>query len=134
MQDSFTEFLTYTNSQHDVSLVLAKDEAEKSEMVNILKQNQFQEATSITQLLQASTQPSKIFYQLNELPSALYNFIFQYPTGQLQIFNPETNSQEIVTPIYNEVSIILVTTHDALEKIESTGFFIRDKVGLTYQS
>jgi hypothetical protein len=133
MNEDLAKFLTYTDSQREPSLVLVTDDNELAECKKILIEQQFKQVMTLAELVDATTHPSKTFYILSEMTPALYDFIYLYPRGQIQIYDPESNKQLIVTPIYTNVSLILLTTHALLEQIDKTRLSIRDKVGLVYQ-
>jgi len=134
MASDFREFLTFTSSQKEVSLVLAKDETVQNDLVQILYQQGFHQIHTVSELLKIIAAPTKVFYLVqNELPVDIYEFIQQYPTRHISIYDKATKKFVASRPIYKDVAVILVVTKDNLEKIHSQNFTLFDKVGLTYQ-
>ena len=129
-----TNFLKYTPSQKEVSLVIAKNEEELKEFEEILDKHHYKKAIHVSQLLLYIDSPSKLYFHINsEMPKELYDFVLQYPTGQVEIFDTRKMSSTTVTPVYNDVSIILLITKERLSQIQKGELQILSNVGLTYQ-
>lgn len=134
-QNSFNEFLKYTLSQKEVSLAIAQDEAELNKFVEILQSHGFRQTIDTTELFKYVTIPSKVFFiARGNLPKDIYDFIVQYPTGQIEIFDKRNLKSKIVTPVYNGVSVVLLITKSSLKQIQEAEFQILNHVGVTYQS
>lgn len=134
IQDTFQDFLLYTNSQNQISLALAQDEAEKNDFARILIEHHFQNITDVPALLHAIEKPSKIFYLMSEnSPKEMYEFMDRYPTGHIGIYERSLQKMVVGNPIYKNVSICFVITKQTIEKIHQLGYTVLDKVGLTYQ-
>jgi hypothetical protein len=136
MQKSFTDFLEYTLSQKEVSLAIAKDEVELKELIKNLEENSFRQATDASDLLEYITNPSsRVFFVVKEqLPKDLYDFIIQYPTGQVEIYDKFNLKSKLTIPVYDGVSVVFLITKKALKKSQELGFPILRQVGITYQS
>lgn len=133
--NNFIDFLTVTNSQKEISLILAKDEAECEHFVTRLEDTGFRQAIDTTELFKHSTTPSKAFVVVkHSISKDLYDFLVQYSTGQIAIYDKNTLKFVAIDPIYKGVSIVFVMTHEALRKTQKSGFSILENVGLTYQS
>lgn len=133
-ESKFTNFLKYTSSQKEVSLVVAKNEAELKEFEEILDKHRYKKAVHVSQLLLNIDSPSKIYFHINsEIPKELYDFVLQYPTGQVEIFDTKKMSSAISIPTYQDVSIILLVTKERLLQIQKGELQILSMVGLTYQ-
>lgn len=134
-QDTLQQFLHYTDSQKNVSLILANDKAEQRAFLKILTQEGFQKVDTISRLLKETMQVSKVFYVIRDaLPNQFYDFIVQYSTRHMTIYDYTQRKFLVANPIYTNVSIVFVVTKDMLKKIHEEGFSLLDKVGLTYQS
>ncbi len=132
---SFTDFLKYTSSQKEVSLAIAKDEIELQQLIKGLEADNFRQATDTADLFKHITKPSKVFVVVKDkLSKDLYDFIIQYPTGQIEIYDKFNLKSQLVTPVYGKVSVVFVITKDALKKTEELGHQILEHVGVTYQS
>jgi len=135
MPNTFNDFLKYTSSQKEVSLAIAKDDTELSELVTTLEGQQFRQAVDASDLFKQITQPGKVFFVVKEtLPKDMYDFVVQYPTGQIEIYDKFNLKSQTVTPSYKDVSVIFIMTKGALTKTQESGFRILEQVGITYQS
>lgn len=134
-QNSFNEFLKYTLSQKEVSLAMAQDDAELNRFVEILQSNRFRQAIDTTELFKYITTLSKVFFIVRgSLEKDVYDFIVQYPTGQIEIFDKQSLKSRIATPVYDGVSVIFLITKPVLRQIQKTGLQMLNYVGVTYQS
>jgi len=136
VQKSFTDFLEHSFSQKEVSLAVAKDEVELKELVKNLEVSGFRQATDTSGLFKRIANPSsKVFFVAKEsLSKDIYDFILQYPTGQVEIYDKVNLKSQLAIPIYDGVSIVLLITKEALRKSRELGFQILRQVGITYQS
>ncbi len=131
---SFSEFLQYTLSQKEVSFVLAADEAEQKSFIATLQAQAFRQVNDVTALIAACKIPSKVFYVIDgTLPQSTYEFIAQYPTGHLSIFDKTTGAFQSVTPAYTDVAIVFITTKSTQKELVQKGITLLDKVGMVYQ-
>ena len=63
-----------------------------------------------------------------------YDFLVQYPTGQIEIFDNSTMESKTISPDYaNSCKIFLVLKED-LNKLQEKGWDILANTGLAYQS
>ncbi len=134
MYDTLKDFLQKINSQKEVSLIIAKD-SEFEEIVKTLRSFKFKDVTGIPDLLKKIEKPSKIFLCLKKVfPKEVYDFITQYPTGQIEIYDNHNTEPYVATPIYKGVSIVIVTDPSALDSAKDLGFSVLNTVGLIYRS
>lgn len=133
--NSISDFINYTKSQQEVSLVIAKDTKELDDFVQVLADHDFRQAIDTSELFKRITAPSKVYYVVRDsLPKKIYDFIVQYPTGQIEIFDKEAKKSEIVSPLYKDVSVVILVTKESLSNIQKGGFRLLENVGITYQS
>ena len=86
-------------------------------------------------LIDCVTRPSKIFFLVeNEFSKDLYDFVVQYSSGQIEIYDKTNLQSQIVTPIYNDVAIVIVVKKEILQKAQTSGLNILENIGLTYQN
>jgi len=135
MQKSFTDFLKHAPSQKEVSLAITKDKTELQELVKSLEKDGFRQATDVLDLFKRIAKPSsKVFFVAKELlPKDVYDFMIQYPTGQIEIYDKFNLKSKLVTPVYDGVSVIFVMTKKSLRKSQELGYRILEQVGITYQ-
>lgn len=135
MQKTFTDFLKYASSQKEVSLAIAKDETELQQFIKSLEEDNFRQATDTSDLFKHITQPSKVFAIFNEkLAKDLYDFMIQYSTGQVEIYDKFNLKSQLATPVYDKVSVVFIITKDVLKKMQESGYQILEHAGITYQS
>lgn len=135
MANSFNDFIKFTSSQKEISLVIAKDETELSGFVKILEDEGFNQTLDALDLFKYIATPSKVFFVVKEtLSKDMYDFMVQYPTGQVEIYDKFNLKSQTVIPIYKDVSIIFIITKETLKKTQELGFRILEQVGITYQS
>jgi hypothetical protein len=135
MQKSFRDFLKYTPSRKEVSLVIAKDKTELRDLVKKLEKDDFRQAADVLDLFKHIVKPSsKVFFVTEEsLPKDMYDFMIQYPTGQVEVYDKFNLKSKLVVPVYDKVSVIFVVTKKSLGKSQESGYRILEQVGITYQ-
>lgn len=132
---SFADFITYTFSQKEVSLAIAKDNQELSEFVTHLEEEEFRQAVDALELLEKVGHASKTFLIVRDkLTKDVYDFIVQYPSGQVEIYDKHKLKSRVLSPIYKDVSVVIIATREALQNAEKEGFQILSNIGMTYQS
>ncbi len=135
MINTFGDFLKFANSQKEVSLAIAKDEAGLALLASKLEEHKFRQAVDTSDLFKQITQSSKSFFVAKDsLPKDMYDFALQYPTGQIEIYDKFNLKSQTVIPCYKDVSVIFLTTKDTLKKAQEAGFILLEQVGITYQS
>jgi hypothetical protein len=135
MTNTFDDFLKFTSSQKEVSLAIADDSTELSNFVKTLENKDFRQAVDAPDLFKQIVQPSsKVFFVVKEsLPKDMYDFIVQYPTGQVEIYDDFNLKSKLAVPVYDKVSVIFLITKEALKKSQELGFQVLDQVGITYR-
>lgn len=134
-KNNFVEFLKHIISQKETSLAIAKDESELKKFIGFLESEGFRQAIDTTELFKHSTAPSKAYFIVKDnLSKDIYDFIVQYPTGQVEIYDKQKLKSQIISPIYKDVAILFVITKDTLKKVQESGFSLLEQVGMAYQS
>ena len=132
--NSFQDFLKHTLSQKEISLVIAQDETELKALRETLLMQGYQQVIDGSELVSLVSTPTKAFYQIEyTLPKVVYDFLLQYPTGQIEQCDRNLHKSTIVTPIYEDSAFLLLTTKEMLSKAEQNGFQVLPSAGLTYQ-
>ena len=133
--NEFQKFLEYTLSQKDISLIIAKDNEELKEFVLELKNDGYKYLKGIWEVMDFAKNDGKGCFAMDDsLEKDLYDFIAQYPTGQVEIWDQAKNDFRVLNPKYEGVSLVFLISKQDLENIKKQGFEILSKVGLTYQS
>lgn len=135
MANPFNNFIKFISSQKEISLVVAKDEVELSGFVKILEDEGFNQTLDTLDLFKFINTPSKVFFVIKEtLSKDMYDFMVQYPTGQVEIYDKFNLKSQTVIPTYKDVSIIFIITKETLKKTQESGFHVLEQVGMTYQN
>jgi len=135
MVNTFDNFVKFTFSQKEVSLVIAKDKIELANFVKTLESKDFKQVTDISDLFKDIIKPAKIFLVTKDILSKdMYDFVAQYPTGQVEIYDKFNLKSQMVIPTYQGVSIIFIITRESLGKTQASGFRLLEQVGISYQS
>ncbi len=133
--NDFNDFLKFSNSQKEVSLMIAKDEEQLSEYRQKLDLSYYKQASELSHLLSNIDSPRKMYLVVkDELSKDLYDFILQYPTGQIEIFDKEKRKPVVAHPSYRDVSLVILLTKKTLDDAQRKDFSILENVGLAYQS
>ena len=134
----FNQFLSRSHQAKEVSLAIAQDEKELKQFQEILDKKNFKQANNIFELLDnIKSNPINYFIAAKEHVKSkkeIYDFIIQYPTGQIEIFNPATMQSQIANPDYQKLTTIILITKEDLAEFRKENFDILSNVGLTYQS
>lgn len=132
--NSLDDFLKHTLSQKEVSLVIARDETELERFREILEKHEFRQAVDTTELFKYIMSPSKVYFTpRHNMSKNVYDFVVQYSTGQVEIFNADRMKSEVKMPIYKDVSVVLLLTAETLKNTQKE-FPVLETVGITYQS
>ena len=133
--NTFSDFLKVVPSQKEVSLVIAKDQVELQTLRKMLDQNGYTQIVDRPEFLKYVSSPSKTYFLVQEnLPKRIYDFVLQYPSGQIEVFDKDKMESTIINPVYKDVSVLILVTKDALAKIQQTGFQVLENTGMAYQS
>ena len=131
--NSLNNFLKYTLSQKEVSLVIAKNEEELAHFKKVLEKNYFKKATGLLTLISNIDEPKKLYFVLADISKDLYDFLLQYPSGQIEVFDSQKMKSTIINPIYKGFSVVFLIKKESLTEIQKGEFPLLELVGLTYQ-
>ena len=131
---SLSDYLQYVPSQKEVQLIIANQHHEIAAIKDELYTNGFSESFSYSDLLKQSTIGEKTFLILDStLPKEIYDFVVQYPTGRIQIFDKTQGISRVVAPKYDDSACVLVLSEQTLRTVQESGFDLLSHVGLTYR-
>jgi len=129
--DNLEEFLNILEGQKDVGLILTRNESEMSGFIRFFEDSGFQTSKNVFDFFGFQ----KMYLILDEnLPKDFYDFLTQYPTGQVEIFDKGTNQPKVFSPDYQNQVFVLVATEESLVKLKEKGFEIMDKVGPVFRN
>ncbi len=129
------EYLNFVKSQKEVGFMIAKNKQELKEFKKELNSTSFIKSNNISQLGENLKTLGKNYLVLegDDLKS-VYDFLIQYPTGQIEIFNKQSMKSEIIIPDYIKNTTVFLVTKKYLSKIKEEGYDLLSYAGLTYQS
>lgn len=134
MEDTFEDFLLKTESQKEVSLVIVQEDQDIEEIIEVLEKFQYKNMVNLPSLLKEIERPSRVCVFLEKVfPRKLYDFISQYPTGNIEVYDNETSGSQVAFPLYDGVSIVVVAKQSALDYAKRLGYSVLEKVGLTFR-
>ncbi|MEI6627042.1 MAG: hypothetical protein WCL61_00400 [bacterium] len=130
-EKSLEDFLGVAVGAKEASLIIAQDEKELEFFAKIMQKHYFEQAQQIVDLF---TTAKNYFVVGPTISKDVYDFVTQYPTGQIEIFNNQTMSSQLLSPDYSVSALILLVTKEDLQELQQKGCDLLAMVGLTYQS
>lgn len=131
LQKSITQFLDATNGAREVSLIVIDKQEDQDEFIRLLHDYNFKQCDPNSILRSLDSEKSFVLLP-RDFNKELYDFIVQYPSGQIQYLDNKSFQTKIVDIDYKGRSCILITTNDTLQAWADAGFLVRNKVGLVY--
>lgn len=120
------DFLKIISMSHEIGMIIAKNQENIDNTSKILEDNGFEQQQKVMGFFDVS----KSYFIVNPLhPKEIYDFVTQYQTGQVEVFDKEEVSSKVFSPEYEDLSIILLITEDDLNKLETNNFSILSSVG-----
>lgn len=130
-KESFNQFLNVASGQKEVSLVITKNQKEQDDFVKILSENGFKKSDAVYELLENT---KTYFVAGQKIDKNIYDFIAQYPTGQVEVFDKNTMKSNIYTPEYKGKAVIIVALKNNLKKLQKNNFDLLALTGPAYQA
>jgi len=125
------EFLAIMTGSKEIGLVIARDDKELEDFSRSMDGEGFRQAEGVFDLLKSL----KTYLRIGEdMDKNVYDFVVQYPTGSVQIFNVEKMKNTLFSPDYENSAIVLLVDQDNLNKIQAKGFDLLSASGPTYKS
>ena len=128
---SIEEFLSVMMGSREVGLVIAKNEAEISSFAKAIDRFGFERSKNVADLFKS---PKVYFVAGGNLDKEIYDFIVQYPTGQIEIFDKQLMQSQTLSPDYKNSAVVLLVDRDNLNKIQGKGFDLLSSTGPAFQS
>lgn len=127
----FKAFLKASAGQKEVGLVIAQNRDEMSEFSSIMEKEGLERSDNISDLLR---KPKTYLYIDENMAKEVYDFLVQYPTGQVEIFDNTEMKSKSVSPDYKNGCVILLSTKEDVGKLREKGWDILANSGPAYQS
>lgn len=134
-KDELMKFLKVASGQKEVALVIAQDETELQELQQFLKKDGFIKVDRTSELLNRMDKPGKLLFTFSgTINKHVYDFLMQYSTGQVEIFDHSKMQSQIAIPDYRLLSVVALITKQNLLELEKQGYSIRINTGVAYQT
>jgi len=115
----------------EIGLAIARDDKELKDFSRSMDGEGFRQVEGISDLLKSP----KTYMRIGKtLDKNVYDFVVQYPTGQVEIFDKEFMRSETFSPDYHNQGLVLLVAKDDLNKLQAKGFDLLSAVGPAYQS
>ncbi|MEA2056100.1 MAG: hypothetical protein U9O78_00060 [Patescibacteria group bacterium] len=133
MLNEFNNFLKYTNSQKEISLIIAKNNDEMVKFKNLLIKQDYIKVNNVCNLIKNIDNNKKIFIEFNSnIPQDEYQFAAQYSSGQVEV--QCENSLKVFSINYKNASIIYLLNKSTLKVSQKNEQNILHLAGITYQN
>lgn len=127
---SFKEFLGIAPGSKEVSLAIAKNNKEIRDFSRSLDEAGFEQAEGVFDLFRF---PKAYMTVSEDMDKDVYDFIVQYPTGQIEIFDKKLMRSQTLSPDYKNSAIVLLVEKNNLNKIQEKGFDLLSATGPALQ-
>ena len=127
----FTDFLKATFGQKEVGLIIAQDRDQLSDCSGAMESEGFKRSDNISDLFNSA----KTYLVAGEnMSKDFYDFLIQYPTGQVEIFDNNVMESKTFSPDYTNGCVIFLVLKEDLNKLQDKGWNILANCGPAYQS
>lgn len=110
--------------------MIAQNDAEISSFAKAMDRFDFKRSENIADLFKS---PKTYLVADGNLDKDVYDFIVQYPTGQVEIFDKKLMQSLTLSPDYKNSAIVLLVDKDNLNKIQEKGFDLLSSTGPAFQ-
>ena len=135
---TLSQFLSRTEAQKDISLVIAQNQKELNEFGLFLKNEGFQAAENIGILMSSlndTSKPAKLYVSPNkDNIKSFYDFLVQYPTGQVEIFDSQEMKSMVLQPNYDDSAVVFLVSQKDLADFQANNFSFLQYAGMTFQN
>lgn len=128
---ALNDFLAVVGGSKEVGLAIVQDEKGLEELSRTIEAQGFIRSHGAANLL---TLPRTYFVANENMAKDIYDFVVQYPTGQVEIFDTARMRTQTLSPDYQNRAIIVLVRQDNLSKLTANGFNLLAAVGPAYQS
>jgi len=134
IKQKFSTFLDDALSQKEVSFIIAEHENELSQFQRWLDDKGYQGVEGATKLLSMAKHNKKLYLTLDsEDAKNDYDFAVQYPTGQVELFDPKAMKGMTEIVEYKDRSVIFLVTKHHLSQIEKQNYNFLSIVGIAFR-
>lgn len=110
--------------------MIAKSKAELSAFAKAMNEAGFKQSEDIAGLFKFP----KTFLTVNQNAGKdIYDFVVQYPSGQVEIFDKNSMASKTLSPEYNNSAVVLLAVSGDLEALKTKGFDLMSNVGPVFR-
>jgi len=134
-RSSFITFLEHILSSRDVSLAIAPDGESLKELIDLALAHGITQCNNAYEMVRKFENPDfDLFVVLDtNLPKPLYDLVAQYPTGQVQLNDPETLKPIVANPRRENNAALIIAEKKVINAAQAAGFNFLQHVGLCWQ-
>lgn len=130
VDSNFKKFLDLIGGQKEPGLIIVEGREELSDVIASLMSLGFEQALNVKEAFELD----KIYIIANQnTDKDLRDFINQYPTGQVEIFDKGLMTSNVLIPEYDNRSVVILTKKEELKNLQKSGFNLLDFSGPVYQ-
>ena len=128
---SLEQFIKLSIISKDIGLIVVTTDGEIDLEAKTLNEKGFVKSENTDDF----SNNKKSYYILSkDIPKEMYDFMAQYSSGHIEIFDTEKMESKVVNPEYKNSAVILISTKQNLSSLETKGLNIRQIVGPVWQS
>jgi hypothetical protein len=129
------EFVAVSLGQKEVSLCIAKDASEVAALEKNLVKQGFTRFESPLHLASGLVNAPKAYAIIGAGDEKdAYDFVAQYPTGQIELFEPVRLQTIVTKPRYAESAVAFVIPSEILRNMQTSGKDILSAAGLVFRT
>lgn len=126
-----SEFVRVASGGREAALILAQSESEIAEITRFLEGEGFKRADNLKDFF---VLPKLFYFTGDKLDKDIYDFVVQYPSGHVEIFDKEKMVSQTLSPDYGNKTIIIIMTKENFQKARSQGLDLIPAIGPSYQT
>lgn len=127
-------FLTDSLSQKEVSLIIAENENELAHYQKWLNDSGYKDALNAGLLLANIKHHKKLYLTLDDTGAKeAYDFAIQYPTSQVELFDPKTMKAINESFDQKNASVVFLATKHQLAQLEKQNYDYRSITGMAFR-
>ena len=120
------DFLSVVNGSKEVGLAIARNKTELAHLGKAMKDFGLKRSENVRDLFTFS----KTYFVADvQMDKAVYDFVAQYPTGQVEIFDQELMRSRSISPDYMDRTIVLLIERGDLNKLQTRGLNLLSVAG-----
>lgn len=128
---SLNQFLSIALGQKEACLIIAKNKKEQSKFEKFLAENGFKKSDAVYELLENQ---KAYFLAEKNIDKNIYDFLSQYSTGQIEIFDKNIMKSSVYSPDYKDKAVIIVALKSNIKALQKNNFDLLALSGPAYQS